>query len=115
MLQLHSPNLLKQSVASKLLIIEADSTVRDVVKLIDQAKELEVVHSGVEVESFKSCVSCVLVVAKSQLVGIMTQSDLIRLMAKDSDINQIKVSAVMTQPVKSLGIKDFQDVETPLN
>ena len=115
MLQLHSPNLLKQSVANKLLIIEADSTVRDVVKLIDQAKELEVVHSGVEVESFKSCVSCVLVVAKSQLVGIMTQSDLIRLMAKDSDINQIKVSAVMTQPVKSLGLKDFQDTETPLN
>lgn len=117
MFQPYSPTLLEQSIARNLLIVESDSSVRDVVKLIDQAKALDVIakQSGGKSESFRSCVSSVLVVAESQLVGIMTQSDLIRLMAKDLDINQIKVSAVMTQPVRSLALKDFQDVETPLH
>ena len=117
MFQPYSPTLLEQSIARNLLIVESDSSVRDVVKLIDQAQALDVIatQSGGKSESFRSCVSSVLVVAESQLVGIMTQSDLIRLMAKDLDINQIKVSAVMTQPVRSLALKDFQDVETPLH
>ena len=118
MLQPHSPNLLKQSVASNLLIIKADSTVRDVVKLIAQAKMLDVMQaeqSGGEFKISESCISCVLVVAESQLVGIVTKSDLMRLMVEDLDINQTQVAAVMTQPVLSLALKDFRDVETPLN
>ncbi len=118
MLQPYSPNLLEQSIARNLLIVEADALVRDVVKLIAQVQALDVMQaeqSGGESESFKSCVSCVLVVAESQLVGIVTKSDLMRLMAEDLDINQTQVAAVMTQPVLSLALKDFRDVEMPLN
>ncbi len=45
MLQPYTPNLLEQSIAHNLLIVEADALVRDVVKLIAQAQAIDVMQA----------------------------------------------------------------------
>ena len=46
--------------------------------------------------------SCALIVEDSQLLGIFTERDLVRLVAAGIDLDSEKISAVMTQPVISL-------------
>jgi PAS domain S-box-containing protein len=114
----YSSHTLEQAIAHNLLVVSEKSSLRDVVRLINQAHHRDSVHSrqlGERTELPISCVSCVLVMAEARLVGILTQSDLLRLMVMDSDINEIQVSEVMTQPVITMHRSDFQDVTTPLN
>ncbi|PZO38321.1 MAG: hypothetical protein DCF19_16720 [Pseudanabaena frigida] len=114
----YSLHTLEQAIAHNLLVVSVESSLRDVVRLINQARHRDSVHSrqlGERTELPISCVSCVLVMAEARLVGILTQSDLLRLMVMDLDINEIKVSEVMTQPVVTMRQSEFQDVITPLN
>jgi PAS domain S-box-containing protein len=46
--------------------------------------------------------SCLLIVAEQQLVGILTQTDLIRLVATETDLGATTVGMVMTQPVLTM-------------
>ena len=46
--------------------------------------------------------SCLLIVAEQQLVGILTQTDIIRLVATETDLVVTKVETVMTQPVLTM-------------
>lgn len=43
-----------------------------------------------------------LVMADQQLLGIFTERDLVRLVAEDIDLSLLEISAVMTQPVKTV-------------
>lgn len=115
-----SPQVLEQAIANNLLIVSAEDSLRDVVRLINQGHNQDFERSSQSdksdkrAESSKSCVSCVLVVAESKLVGILTQSDLIRLMVMESDISKIKVTEVMTHPVVTMQRSEFYDVDIPL-
>ncbi|NUN66008.1 PAS domain S-box protein [Pseudanabaena biceps] len=105
----YSLHTLEQAIAKNLLIVSADSLLRDVVRLINQA------HLKARDELPKSCISCVLVMDKSQLVGILTQSDLLRLIVTEGNIDEIQVAEVMTQPVVTMRWSEFRDVTAPLN
>ncbi|MBE9066873.1 PAS domain S-box protein [Leptolyngbya cf. ectocarpi LEGE 11479] len=48
----------------------------------------------------------VLVMSDQQLIGIFTERDLVRLVAEDIDLSLVKISAVMTQPVKTLAYSE---------
>ncbi len=112
-----SPHVLEQAIADNLLIVSVEDSLRDVVRLINQGHNQDPVLSeriNKRAELTRSSVSCVLVVAESKLVGILTQSDLIRLMLMESDISKIKVAEVMTQPVVTMKRSEFYDVDIPL-
>ena len=106
MTKIYSSHTLEQAIANNFLIVSTESSLHDVAELI---------NTKINVKASESNVLCVLVVAESQLVGILTQFDLIRLMVGDSDIKEIKVYSVMSRPVVTLRLEEFQDVITPLN
>jgi len=112
--KIYSSHTLEQAIAHNLLIVSADASLHDVAQLINAKINAEI-NAEINTKSSERNVLCVLVVAESQLVGILTQSDLIRLMVRDLDIKETKVYSVMTRPVVTLRLEEFQDVITPLN
>ncbi|CAN1211498.1 hypothetical protein TUMEXPCC7403_14945 [Tumidithrix helvetica PCC 7403] len=92
------PLELEQAIAQNPPIVHAESSLADASRLMYQAD-----------------FSCVLVMAASQLVGILTRTDLARLIATGRDYTKTSVAEVMTQPVITLGIDRFQDLAAPLN
>lgn len=59
--------------------------------------------------------SCVLVMDESCLLGIVTQRDLVRLIATETLDHQLRVSAVMTAPPKALRRSQFHNLFTAIN
>lgn len=68
------------------LTITPDTLLKDGVKLLAQRR-------------LRNRATCLLIVAQKRLVGILTQGDLIRLVALETDLATTTVESVMTQPV----------------
>ena len=118
MTKTYSPHLLEQAIAHNPMIVSAESSLREVVQLMNQAQhqvsipfEIDLKRAG----SSRSRASCVFVVAKSRLVGIVTPTDLTRFMVAGLDLEEIKVTDVMTQPVVTMRMDAFQDGVTAIN
>ncbi|NJN76144.1 MAG: CBS domain-containing protein [Synechococcaceae cyanobacterium RL_1_2] len=58
--------------------------------------------------------SCILVVEGGQLVGIFTQRDLVKILATNSNTEQLKVKDVMIHPVVSITTDELGDIFVPL-
>ena len=56
--------------------------------------------------------SCVLIVENSQLRGIFTERDLVRLIAADTDTEKVTIEEVMTQDVVTITPANSQDIFT---
>ena len=54
--------------------------------------------------------SCVLVMENSQLLGIFTERDIVRLVANHTSFTGVKIGEVMNQPVITLKEAHFQDI-----
>ena len=59
--------------------------------------------------------SCVLVNSGSQLIGIFTERDIVRLTAAGTDLKSFTIGEVMTSPVITLTESDSQDIFTALS
>ncbi|ARV59543.1 hypothetical protein BZZ01_13695 [Nostocales cyanobacterium HT-58-2] len=59
--------------------------------------------------------SCVLVVEGSQLVGIFTKRDVVRLISRGVDLSRTSIAEVMTQPVMTLKQSQAEDIFTVLS
>ncbi|MGI0494746.1 ATP-binding protein [Alkalinema pantanalense CENA528] len=59
--------------------------------------------------------SCVLVVAEAQLLGILTERDVVRLSAENRDLAAVAIAEVMSRPVRVLQRSELQDLFVPLN
>ena len=59
--------------------------------------------------------SCVLVVRNGQLLGIVTERDVVRLMAQHSTLDHLSVGDVMTHPVIALHETEFGDLFAAIN
>ena len=71
------------------LIISPDSLLKDAVSLMAQKRSPDGAN-------------CLLIVAANKLVGILTQKDVIRLVATETDLATTTVEEVMTQPVVTI-------------
>jgi CBS domain-containing protein len=58
--------------------------------------------------------SCVLVMQQTELVGIFTERDIVRLTAQGVSFNKVTIGEVMTKPVISLSHAAFKDIFAPL-
>ncbi|MCP6762585.1 MAG: PAS domain S-box protein [Fischerella sp. CENA71] len=85
-----------------------DTLLIDVIALINPVRS-----SALEVSSDFS--NCVLVVDRTNIVGILTLRDVIRLTGAGIDLSRVKISEVMTQPVLSLTLAPDQNSLTALS
>lgn len=104
------------------LIVNSEILLPDVIALINEAPDsrnglpIKNTKSSKDIDSITSqSTSCVLVMENSQLVGIITQRDLIKLTAQEKNLEDISVAQVMTRDLITLKLKDFKDVFTALN
>jgi len=98
--------LLEQAIAYNFLCVSAEASLHEVLQLINQ--EISLIESGAS-EIY------IMVMAESELVGIVTQSSLLRLMTKNLDAKDNKITTIMTQPVVILHLQEFQDIDTTIN
>ncbi|MBD2327609.1 PAS domain-containing protein [Alkalinema sp. FACHB-956] len=59
--------------------------------------------------------SCVLVIAENQLVGILTERDVVRLSGENRDLATVTMAEAMSHPVQTLQRSDLKDIFVPLN
>ncbi|QLE47528.1 PAS domain S-box protein [Nostoc sp. C057] len=99
---------LEQIVEYSPLTVLPDTPLIDVIALMNR------VNSSI-VESKFDFSSCVLVVEETNLIGILTLRDVIRLTGMGKDLSSVKISEVMTQPVISLRLSQAQNALTALS
>lgn len=104
--KISSTNLLEQAIAYNFLCVSAEASLHEVLQLINQ--EISLIESGAS-EIY------IMVMAESGLVGIVTQSSLLRLMTKNLDAKDNKITTIMTQPVVTLHLQEFQNIDTTIN
>lgn len=113
---------LKSAIDSHTLTVSLDTPVIDVLHLMAQVRSscpvdtspqlLETDATSLQV--FKRA-SCALVMKDSQLVGIFTQRDIVRLTAIGMNFQGVKVAEVMSSPVIKLIESESQDIFTALS
>jgi signal transduction histidine kinase len=113
---------LKSAIDSHPLTVSLDTQVIDVLHLMALVRGTCPVDTlppllETEVTSFQTVkrASCALVMEDSQLVGILTQRDIVRLTAAGMDFQGVKVAQVMSNPVIKLIESDSQDIFTALS
>ncbi|MBU7585197.1 MAG: PAS domain S-box protein [Nostoc sp. TH1S01] len=122
----HSPDNLHQTIVRHPLTVNSDMLLLDVIALINEAqsnfrgwssKNNNLSNNlSKDINSIASQIaSCVLVIENSQLVGIITQRDLIKIAAERRNLENISVAEVMTRELVTLKIEDFKDVFTALD
>lgn len=113
---------LKSAIDSHTLTVSLDTPVIDVLHLMAQVQsscpvDTESRSLGIDVSSpqaFKRA-SCALVMKDSQLVGIFTQRDIVRLTAIGMNFQGVTVAEVMSSPVIKLIESESQDIFTALS
>jgi PAS domain S-box-containing protein len=105
------------AIVSHPLVVTPDSTV---MAAIAQMSGIRVVCSSVrdsqldelQIQSRSSCVS---VVENGQLIGILTERDVVRLSAQQRDLDNLAIRDVMTANVVTLKAADFTDIFVAVN
>ena len=113
---------LKSAIDSHTLTVSLDTPVIDVLHLMAQVQSSCPVDTSPQLlekdatslQVFKRA-SCALVIKDSQLVGIFTQRDIVRLTAMGMNFQGVKVADVMSSPVIKLIESDSQDIFTALS
>ncbi|NEU84601.1 CBS domain-containing protein, partial [Nostoc sp. UIC 10630] len=100
--------------------ISPDSTVIEAVGLMSQKRSIKDDLTSLN-SSFESKIrsqqgsSCILIMEGTQLLGIFTYEDVVRLVASGMDLSRAKMSQVMTQQVITLTQSNSQDIFTALS
>ncbi|MFM2062870.1 MAG: hypothetical protein RLZZ507_2540 [Cyanobacteriota bacterium] len=102
------------------LTISPDSHVLDAIILMNQEqnKSVEIVNASESLPVSKGrekASGYILVVQKTQLLGIFTLRDVLRLTALGKDLSKTRIAEVMTQQLITLKESDFQDISTVLS
>jgi CBS domain-containing protein len=101
------------------IVVAPDTRLEDAIALMSQARR-QSCSMAVGEANFSELLdgearsSCVLVRQSSELVGILTERDIVRLTAERLDVAEVAIAEVMAQPVITLQSTDFQDLFAPL-
>ena len=95
--------LIESAIERKPIVVSPQTPLFEIILLMNQHQV------NIESNSPSSC-SCVLVRSDNELLGIVTERDIVRLSAKNVDFEQLKVSEVMIQPVITLDKSAFNDI-----
>lgn len=102
---------LSKAIARNPLTLSSDRKVAEAISLISAARKSCSLTSELYSEQERNLVeaqsSCILVIDDNQLVGILTEGDLIDLIATKQALTDISLSEVMTNPVVTLKDSDI--------
>ncbi len=102
------------------LIVDPDTPILEVIPLMGQVRSsciLNSWHSSPDSQPVlgEARADCVLVVQDSQLVGILTERDVVRLSAGGTNLEGVTIGEVMTSPVTTLCLSEFRNIFTALS
>jgi len=112
MLQFYDP---KQTIVQNPLIVRKETDLKEVINLMIQARSSQCYLPSSNSPTTGNSASCVLVMSDKQVLGIVTERDLVKLAAQGKKLVDIQVTEVMTRQVITLKISEFKDVFTPLS
>jgi PAS domain S-box-containing protein len=101
------------------IIVNPETPVTQVVVLMNQAQgirsQLLVPSRETGGTTDRVETSCVLVVSEARLVGIFTEADVVKVVARRKSLKGISVAEVMTGELVTLNIREFKNLSTALN
>lgn len=95
------------------LIVAPETLLVDVIALMNQStshSQSSVDSSSVYFSKNQRHSSCVLVVQAKELVGILTERDIVRLTASCVNFQEVTIAEVMTKPVITLSQAEFSNI-----
>lgn len=97
------------------LTIPPETWLTDALQLLHQAPpdrpgENLAEMGAIEPDTASAKASCLLIVEAGQVVGILTERDLVKLIAQNCDFAEVRVAEVMTQPVITCRRSDCSDI-----
>ncbi|MEB3335827.1 MAG: CBS domain-containing protein, partial [Leptolyngbyaceae bacterium] len=104
---------LKQAIDISPLVVSPDTLLREAIALMSNARgtcSLNPLDSTITSTLQEARASCVLVMEGARLVGIVTERDLVRLMATGMNSEQTRISEVMTRQIIILNQSQCQDL-----
>ena len=113
------PSNLQAAIVRNPLIVSPDATIREAIALMSQIH----IRGGSpqtrdpSLDELQDAVrsSCVLVVENEQLLGILTERDIVRLSDRQPSLDNLIVRGEMASPVVSLRESDFTDIFSAAN
>ncbi|MGJ5676181.1 MAG: CBS domain-containing protein [Nostochopsis sp.] len=94
-------------------IVAPETLLVDVIALMNQScsnSKFYVDLPSIDFSKYPKHSSCVLVVRSKELIGILTERDILRLTADGINFQEVTIGEVMTKPVITLSQADFTDI-----
>ncbi|MBC6435029.1 PAS domain S-box protein [Nostoc sp. HG1] len=114
-----TPLELKSAIARDPLIVSPDTRVMDTIALMSGVRSLcaanKTADSQLDELHREVRSSCVLVVENERLLGILTERDVVRLIAQQQPLDRLVMQQVMAHPVVTLRESDFTDLFFAIN
>ncbi|MEA5574872.1 PAS domain S-box protein [Anabaena sp. UHCC 0451] len=109
-------NNLEQAVADTPLVVTADTLATDAIALMSNARGSCTLPEEDTSYLLSDCrASCVLVMDRTELLGIFTERDVVRLSAEGRKIAGVAIADVMTRCVITMQLSEFTDIFVALN
>lgn len=107
--------VLEEAIDRHPIVVAPETRLTEAISLMSQARHQSCSLSAdgtryPEILSGEARSSCVLVRQASELVGILTERDIVRLTAEGLNLAEVTISEVMAKPVIALKSGDFQDL-----
>jgi CBS domain-containing protein len=106
---------LKEAIDRHPLTVTPDTLLVEAIALMSQSRSRSCLLPGLSpavdaIAKFEARSSCVLVMQDSQLLGIFTERDIVRLTATKMSFEGVKLAEVMAQPIITLNEANFQNI-----
>ncbi len=95
------------------LIVAPEILLVDVIALMNQSRsnsKFSLDSPSIDISEYPRYSSCVLVVQAKELIGILTERDIVRLTAGGLNFQEVTIGEVMTKPVITLSQAEFTDI-----
>ena len=114
------PMSIEQITESELLAISSETLIKDLIQTMSKSWTnncLLTVKNQLDVSNILSpmCHSCVIAIANSQVEGILTERDLVRLIVSGRKLESLTLAEVMNRNVITITASGSQDIFTALN
>jgi PAS domain S-box-containing protein len=107
---------LAKAIQRNFLTVTPETTIQEVITLLSQTHNNDCELFGAQEKNNNTLISsCVLVIENKKLLGIVTERDLVKIAARNKNVNHTAIKEVMTTNVITLEQTKFQDIFAGLN
>ncbi len=114
-----TPVELRAAIVQEPLVVPPETTVMEAIAQMSGLRSLchttQTADSQMDALHLEARSSCVIVVEAGQVIGILTERDVVRLMAQRHTLDSLIVQEVMARPVVTLAESNFTDLFSAIN